>query len=29
MRLLRSEGVVFDERGFLVDEERWWDEFRP
>lgn len=28
-RLLMSEGVVFDEKGFLVDGERWWDEFRP
>jgi len=26
--LLRSEGVTFDERGFLIEEDRWWDGFR-
>jgi methylated-DNA-[protein]-cysteine S-methyltransferase len=26
--LLEKEGVVFDERGKLVDEGRWWDDFK-
>ena len=25
--LLESEGVLFDEKGRLEDEGRWWDEF--
>ncbi|APA15431.1 hypothetical protein SS1G_09112 [Sclerotinia sclerotiorum 1980 UF-70] len=28
LSLLKSEGVDFDENGQLVDEERWWNEFR-
>ncbi|TVY52309.1 Methylated-DNA--protein-cysteine methyltransferase [Lachnellula cervina] len=26
--LLKSEGVLFDARGRLVDRKRWWDEFK-
>jgi len=26
--LLKSEGVTFDERGQLVDENRWWHDFK-
>ncbi|KAF2691873.1 DNA binding methylated-DNA--cysteine S-methyltransferase [Lentithecium fluviatile CBS 122367] len=26
-KLLKEEGVEFDERGFLVDKRCWWDEF--
>lgn len=28
LRLLKSEGVLFDERGNLIDEGRWWDAFK-
>lgn len=28
LRLLRSEGVLFDASGVLVDKGRWWDEFK-
>ncbi|KAH6715056.1 DNA binding methylated-DNA--cysteine S-methyltransferase [Leptodontidium sp. 2 PMI_412] len=27
LRLLKSEGVLFDERGQLLDTTRWWSEF--
>lgn len=27
--LLSGEGVLFDEKGNLIEEERWWDDFRP
>jgi methylated-DNA-[protein]-cysteine S-methyltransferase len=27
LRLLKEEGVEFDERGMLVDKARWWDGF--
>ncbi|KAG4440565.1 hypothetical protein IFR05_003932 [Cadophora sp. M221] len=27
LRLLESEGVLFDERGQLLDTTRWWSEF--
>lgn len=26
--LLESEGVSFDDKGNLVDQNRWWDEFK-
>jgi methylated-DNA-[protein]-cysteine S-methyltransferase len=26
--LLESEGVTFDEKGQLIDETRWWDDFK-
>ncbi|KAF2087704.1 DNA binding methylated-DNA--cysteine S-methyltransferase [Saccharata proteae CBS 121410] len=25
--LLKEEGVLFDEKGMLMDKSRWWDEF--
>ncbi|PMD28456.1 DNA binding methylated-DNA--cysteine S-methyltransferase [Hyaloscypha hepaticicola] len=28
LRLLKSEGVLFDEKGNLVDKGRWWDDFK-
>ncbi len=28
LRLLKSEGVLFDEKGNLVDKGRWWDNFK-
>ena len=28
LRLLKGEGVVFDKSGFLVDVERWWNDFK-
>ena len=27
-RLLKSEGVVFDDKGCLVDLTRWWEDFK-
>ena len=27
LSLLKEEGVEFDARGFLMDKQRWWDEF--
>lgn len=27
-KLLRDEGVLFDERGNLLEEGRWWDGFQ-
>jgi methylated-DNA-[protein]-cysteine S-methyltransferase len=29
LELLRSEGVLFDGKGYLVERERWWDDFKP
>jgi hypothetical protein len=26
--LLESEGVTFDGKGQLIDETRWWDDFK-
>ncbi|CAG8959504.1 hypothetical protein HYFRA_00001403 [Hymenoscyphus fraxineus] len=28
LRLLKGEGVLFDGNGKLLDEKRWWDEFK-
>lgn len=28
IELLKGEGVVFDEKGMLLDKGRWWDEFK-
>jgi methylated-DNA-[protein]-cysteine S-methyltransferase len=28
LKLLKEEGVFFDEKGMLVDRTRWWDEFK-
>lgn len=28
IELLKGEGVEFDEKGMLLDEKRWWDEFK-
>ncbi|KIN02696.1 hypothetical protein OIDMADRAFT_18437 [Oidiodendron maius Zn] len=27
--LLRGEGVLFDDKGYLIDKERWWFDFKP
>lgn len=27
LELLKEEGVLFDERGFLIDKGLWWDGF--
>jgi methylated-DNA-[protein]-cysteine S-methyltransferase len=29
LRLLKSEGVMFDVRGYLIEKDRWWDDFKP
>lgn len=28
LELLRGEGVLFDEKGYLVERARWWDGFK-
>lgn len=28
LKLLESEGVIFDDNGRLIDEGKWWDEFK-
>lgn len=28
LKMLAEEGVMFDDQGMLVDEARWWDDFK-
>jgi methylated-DNA-[protein]-cysteine S-methyltransferase len=28
LKLLKEEGVDFDEKGMLVDKAKWWDQFK-